>query len=77
MGQLDLFFQSKLYIHAWSYSLKILPKKDKEHLPTISTIILTKENIDFKYRIFSSLPVVLSDGIFMTEKELQANYELF
>lgn len=49
MGQVDLFFQSKLYIYAWSYSLKILPKKDKEHLPTISTIILTKENIDFKY----------------------------
>lgn len=41
------------------------------------TIFLTKENIDFKYRIFFSLPVVLSDGIFMTEKELQANYELF
>lgn len=58
--------------------LKILPNNDKENLPTISTIILTKENIfNFKYRIFFSLSVVLSDGIFMIEKELQANYELF
>lgn len=57
--------------------LKCTTKNDKDHLPTISTIILTKENIDFKYRIFFSLPVVLSDGIFMIEKELQANYELF
>lgn len=57
--------------------LKILPKNDKEHLPSKSTIILTKENINFNYRNFFSLPGVLSDGIFMIKKELQANYELF
>lgn len=32
-------------------------------------IILIKENIDFKYWIFFLLFVVLSDGIFMIEKE--------
>lgn len=72
MGQLDLFFQSKLYIHAWSYSLKILPKNDKEHLPTLSTIILTKEN-----KLISNIGFFFTVCGVKREKELQANYELF